>query len=94
MIDELIRLLQMGARPTVWLWHGKDHEEVPFVKVWFDGLVLRAEVRKATPGADAIEFRENGVKVWKVFINTGKRRAFTFEQPIVIGKPKLGWLPD
>jgi hypothetical protein len=92
MIDELIRLLQMGAKPTVWLRYGAGHEEVPFVKVWLDGLTLRAEVTNATPGADAIEFRENQQTVWKVSVNTGKRRAFTFEQKIVIGKPKLGWL--
>lgn len=93
MIDELIRLLQMGAEPVVWLHYGSDHEEVPFVKVWLDGLILRAEVTNAVPGADAIEFRENQQTVWKVPINTGKRRAFTFEQKITIGKPKLGWLP-
>jgi len=93
MIDELIRLLQLGAKPTVWLHYGTDHEEVPFVRVWFDGLTLRAEVKQARPGADAIEFRENQQTVWKVPINTGKRRAFTFSQAIVIGKPKLGWLP-
>ena len=93
MIDELIRLLQMGGAPTVWLHYGAGHEEVPFVKVWFDGLTLHAEVRNARPGADAIEFRENKQTIWKVPVNTGKRRAFTFSQAIVIGKPKLGWLP-
>ncbi len=40
----------------------------------------------------AIEFRENQQTVWKVLVSTGKRRAFTFEQTITVGKPKLGFL--
>ncbi len=74
---------------TVWLHYGDRHEEVPFVKAWWEGLALCAKVKEARPAADHIEFRYGGEAFWIVPIKAGRHRQFTFKQEIIAKPPVL-----